>query len=42
MSTTTEESPKFPSPAVGLDLGSQKTMIVAEDGEIIRTETGKY
>lgn len=26
--------------AVGLDLGSQKTMIVADDGEIIRTSTG--
>jgi heat shock protein 4 len=27
--------------AVGFDIGSQKTMIVAEDGEIIRTSTGK-
>lgn len=29
-----------PYTAVGLDLGSQKTMIVADDGEIIRTSTG--
>lgn len=28
--------------AIGLDLGAQKTMIVADDGEIIRTSTGKY
>lgn len=27
--------------AVGLDIGSQKTMIVADDGEIVRTDTGK-
>ena len=26
---------------VGLDLGAQKTMIVSDDGEIIRTSTGK-
>jgi activator of 2-hydroxyglutaryl-CoA dehydratase len=26
--------------AVGLDLGSQKTMVVMEDGEIVRTDTG--
>lgn len=26
--------------AIGFDIGSQKTMIVAEDGEIIRTSTG--
>lgn len=26
--------------AIGLDVGAQKTMIVAEDGEIIRTSTG--
>lgn len=26
---------------VGYDIGSQKTIIVAEDGEIIRTSTGK-
>ncbi len=26
--------------AVGLDLGSQKTIIVDETGEIIRTDTG--
>jgi hypothetical protein len=26
--------------AVGVDLGSLKTMVVADDGEIIRTSTG--
>jgi hypothetical protein len=28
--------------AIGFDLGSQKTMIVAEDAEIVRTSTGKF
>ncbi len=28
--------------AVGLDLGSQKTIVVDETGEIIRTDTGTY
>lgn len=27
--------------AVGIDFGSQKTMVVADDGEIVRTDTGK-
>ncbi len=41
MSTKGESNETVPTPAVGLDLGSQKTMIVADDGEIIRTDTGK-
>lgn len=40
MSTENSSPSVFPSPAVGLDLGSQKTMIVAEDGDIVRTDTG--
>lgn len=33
---------EFVAPSIGVDIGSQKTILVYEDGEILRTDTGKY